>query len=84
MTTSLPENSVWATAGLGSFQLPMNMASLIAGGHVRVGLEDNIYYDSSKKKLATNVSLVNRIVNISQELGRDIASPLEARQMIGL
>ena len=59
--SSLPDNSIWAAAGIGQFQLPMNMASIVAGGHVRVGLEDNIYYDLNKKQLATNVSLVNRI-----------------------
>lgn len=84
MTSSLPENSLWAIAGLGTFQLPMNMASIVAGGHVRVGIEDNIYYDISKNKLATNKELVERLVRISQELGRTIATPSEARRMIGL
>lgn len=54
------------------------------GGHVRVGLEDSIYYKYSNKELATNVKLVKRIVNLAKELGREIASPIEARKILGL
>jgi 3-keto-5-aminohexanoate cleavage enzyme len=82
--TSLPENSVWATAGLGSFQLPMNMASIIAGGHVRVGIEDNIYYDSNKNNFASNKSLVDRVVKIAHELERPIATPSYTRNILNL
>ncbi len=82
--TSLPENSVWAAAGLGNFQLPMNTTSIAAGGHVRVGLEDNIYYDASQKELATNKTLVERVVRISNELERPIATLSESRVLLGL
>ena len=82
--SSLPDNSIWAAAGIGQFQLPMNMASIVAGGHVRVGLEDNIYYDLNKKQLATNVSLVNRIKKIANELERPISTPQETRETLGL
>lgn len=81
---SLPTNSIWAAAGIGQFQLPMNMAAIIAGGNVRVGLEDNIYFDSNKEKLATNEMLVKRLVNISKELGREVATYKETRELIGL
>ena len=54
------------------------------GGHVRVGIEDSIYYNYPKKELATNTKLVERIVRISKELGREIATPDEARQIFGL
>lgn len=81
---SLPKNSIWAGTGLGQFQLPMNMASIIAGGHVRIGLEDNIYYDNQKNKLATNEMLVKRLLNITKELQRDISTPFETRKMLGL
>jgi 3-keto-5-aminohexanoate cleavage enzyme len=54
------------------------------GGHVRVGLEDSIYYNYPKKELATNARLVKRIVNIAKELSRDIASPKETREILGL
>lgn len=81
---SLPKDSVWAGAGLGGFQLPMNTASIVAGGHVRVGIEDSIYYDYQQNKLATNEDLVKRIVRIASELQRDIATPKETKEMVGL
>jgi 3-keto-5-aminohexanoate cleavage enzyme len=59
------------------------MMALAMGGHIRVGLEDNIYY--SKGVLAeTNAQFVKRIVRISREYGRDIASPDEARELLSL
>ena len=60
----------------------MNIHAILMGGHVRVGLEDNIYY--AKGKPATNEELVERIVRIARELGREVASPDEARQILGL
>jgi 3-oxoadipate:acetyl-CoA acetyltransferase len=82
--SSLPDNSIWAAAGLGAFQLPMNMAAIIAGGNVRVGLEDNIYYDSARTKLTTNQELVERVVRVSNELGREISTPAQTRKTLGL
>ncbi len=84
LVSNLPENSTWAATGIGQFQLPINMASLIMGGNIRVGLEDNIYYDFNKSKLATNVQLVKRIKRIADEIYRPIATPAEARSYIGL
>jgi uncharacterized protein (DUF849 family) len=82
--TSLPDNSTWATAGLGVFQLPMNMASIIAGGNVRIGIEDNVYYDLNKKIYATNKMFVDRIVRISNEIERPIASSKYVRNLLNL
>jgi len=84
LSNALPENSIWAAAGIGVFQLPMNTAAIVAGGHIRVGIEDSIYYDYKKRKLATNVDLVKRIVRISNELQRDIATGAETRKMLGI
>jgi len=81
---SLPEGSVWSAAGIGVFQLPVNVVALVAGGSVRVGLEDNIYYDYNKKQLATNRGLVERIARIAKELQRHVATPEEARRMLGI
>lgn len=81
--SSLPNDSIWAAAGLGSFQLSMNTASILAGGHVRVGLEDNVYYDITQKTLATNRSLVERVVRIANELERPISTPSETRALLG-
>ena len=84
LSNALPENSVWAAAGLGEFQLPMNTAAIVAGGHVRVGIEDSIYYDYQQNRLATNTDLVKRIVRINNELQRDIATGSETRKILGL
>jgi len=54
------------------------------GGHVRVGIEDNIYYKHPTKELATNENLVKRIVRVAKLLGRDLATPSEAREILGL
>lgn len=79
----LPENSVFSAIGVGSVQWGILTASIILGGHVRVGMEDNIYL--GKGQLAkSNGELVEKIVRIAQELGRPIATPAQAREMLGL
>lgn len=82
MIHQLPAGSTWSVAAMGRFQLPMATLAIVLGGHVRVGLEDNIYY--TKGVLATNTQLVERVVRISTELYRVVATPDEARQMLGL
>ena len=84
LVDSLPPKSVWSATGIGRFQTQVNVASIIMGGHVRIGIEDSIYYDYEKKELATNSKLVERIVRISRELGREVATPKEAREILGL
>ena len=79
----IPDYSTWSIIGIGKGHLPMSMMALAMGGHIRVGLEDNIYY--SKGILAEfNAQFVKRIVRISREYGRDIASPDDARQILSL
>ncbi len=83
MVQMIPEDATWSVIGIGKSQLAMTMAGMVLEGHVRVGLEDNIYY--SKGRLAkSNAELVERIVRIAGEYGRDIATPDEARQILGL
>jgi len=84
MITLLPEGSVWSVAGIGRYQLTANTLALAVGGHVRVGLEDNPYYDWEEKSPATNRMLVERVVRIAGELGRPAATPKQAREIIGL
>ena len=84
MVDNLPSNAIWSAAGTGRFQLPINAASVLMGGGVRVGVEDCIYYDYEKKVLATNEMLVKRIVRIAGEIGRDVATPMETRKKLGL
>ncbi len=81
---SLPKDSIWAAGGLGQFQLPMNAAAIVGGGHVRVGIEDSMYFDYNKVVVASNLMLVQRIVRLAEELQRPLATPEEARRMIGL
>lgn len=80
MSESIPEGCTWSVAGIGRAQLPLATAAIILGGHVRVGLEDNIYY--SKGVLTSNVMLVDRVVRLARELGREVATPDEARRIL--
>jgi uncharacterized protein (DUF849 family) len=84
LVDSLPPGSTWSATGIGRYQFRVNAAALLMGGHVRVGLEDTIYYDGDKRVLATNDRLVGRVVRLAAEAGREIASPKEAREILGL
>ncbi len=84
MLDLLPDGSLWSVAGIGRYQLTANTLALAMGGHVRVGLEDNPYYDWGKRTPATNRMLVERVVRIAGELGRPPATPQQAREIIGL
>ncbi len=83
MVESIPPGSTWTVAGMGRTELPLGTAAIIMGGHVRVGFEDNIYYE--KGLLAeSNAQLVERIVRVAQIHSRPVASPDEARNILGL
>ncbi|WP_118179346.1 3-keto-5-aminohexanoate cleavage protein [Paraburkholderia phosphatilytica] len=82
MVDHLPRNTVFNVSAIGAAQLPAAMNSLLLGGHVRVGLEDNLYYRHGE--LATNVQLVERLVRLVREMGYEPATPAEAREIIGL
>jgi 3-keto-5-aminohexanoate cleavage enzyme len=84
LVDSLPSGSTWSATGIGRFQTQINIAAILMGGHIRVGIEDSIYYKYPEKELATNEKLVKRIVRIARELGREIATPKEARKILGL
>lgn len=82
MVRMLPPQSIWCLSAIGPAQLPGTTQALLLGGHVRVGLEDNNYY--SKGVVATNEMLVERTVRIARELNHDIATPAQAREILGL
>ena len=83
MVDSIPAGSTWTVAGVGRHEFPMAAIAIAMGGHVRVGFEDNVYM--SRGVLAkSNGELVSRVVRIANELGREIATPQEARQILGL
>ena len=78
----IPSGSTWSAFGLGKDHLPILYATIALGGHVRVGLEDNVYY--AKNTLATNAQLVERAARLIKEANREIATPADARQILGL
>ena len=79
----LPEGSEYFVCGIGHFQLPMTTLSTLSGGHVRVGLEDNLYH-SRGRRLRGNGEAVERAVRIAGELNRAVATPAQARERLGL
>ena len=82
MVDHLPKDSVFNVSAIGNAQLPATAHALLLGGHVRVGLEDNLYYKQGE--LATNIQLIERMVRIVRELGFEPATPTEAREIMGL
>jgi 3-keto-5-aminohexanoate cleavage enzyme len=83
LLSRLPDGAFWTMLGVGRNQLPVNLFSLAAGGHVRTGLEDNIYYRQGELA-SSNGQLVERVVRLAEEIGRPVATPAEARQLLGL
>jgi len=83
MVREFPEDTVWLTSGIAQHQLPMTTLAILLGGHVRVGLEDNVYY--TRGVLAeSNAQLVARAARLINELNREVATPAQARDMLGL
>jgi len=80
---ALPAGCVWAGAGIGRYQELVNRMAVEMGGHVRVGLEDNLWMDE-RRTPASNAGLIERVVQFAREAGRQVATPAEARLMIGL
>ena len=82
MINDLPPWSIWSMAGIGKAQLPMNMAGIAMDGGVRVGLEDNIWYDDARTQLATNVALLQRVHDLADIAGREVMKPAEFRELL--
>jgi 3-keto-5-aminohexanoate cleavage enzyme len=82
LKTSIPAGATWTVAGIGPAQLVVNTHAILMGGHVRIGLEDNIYY--RKGELAPNERFVERMVRLAAEFGRAVATPDEARRIMHL
>ena len=82
MAAQVPANAVWAAFGIGRNQFPMVATAVTLGGHVRVGLEDNLYL--GKGVYASNGTLTTRAVTIIEALGSKVASPDDARAILGL
>ena len=84
MVNELPDASFWSLAGIGNAQLKMNSTAIAMGGGVRVGLEDNIWYDTQRTELATNTTLLERIHNLARVNERQIMTPAELRKQLNL
>ena len=84
MIRDLPTDAYWSLAGVGDSQLPMNSIAIAMGGGVRVGLEDNIYFNRERTKLATNADLLGRIRGVAEANGRAIMSPEVFRDLLQL
>lgn len=83
LVETIPAGCTWTVAGVGRYELTLASMAIIMGGHVRVGFEDNIFY--KKGELAkSNAQLVERVVRLAKEFGREIATPDEARAILGL
>ncbi|HDP80970.1 MAG TPA: 3-keto-5-aminohexanoate cleavage protein [Spirochaetes bacterium] len=83
LVNELPPDSMFSLIGVGPFQIPMNTLSVMLGGHVRVGMEDNLYYKKGEK-LKSNAQLVERIKKIAELMNREVATVAQAREMLGL
>jgi uncharacterized protein (DUF849 family) len=84
MIRDLPPNSAWSLAGVGDTQLMMNSIAIAAGGGVRVGLEDDIWYDPGRTRLARNADLVRRIHSLAESNERKVMTPAELRKLLNL
>lgn len=82
MKSRVSDNASWAAFGIGRMQMPMVAESVLQGGNIRVGLEDNMYL--KKGTLATNEQLVDKAVGIVHSLGSEIMTPQDARELLKL
>ena len=84
MVRDLPEQSLWSFAGIGNVQLMRNSIAIASGGGVRVSLEDNIWYDKRRTKLANNADLLRRVHYLAEANERMIMMPEDLRKLINL
>jgi 3-keto-5-aminohexanoate cleavage enzyme len=82
LSESIPAGSTWTVAGIGKWEIPLAATAMVMGGHVRVGLEDNLFMPDGSP--ASNPKLVEKVVKIAREIGREIATPDEARAILSL
>jgi 3-keto-5-aminohexanoate cleavage enzyme len=83
LSETIPPNSFWSVVGHGGYDLRMSALAMNMGGHARAGFEDNPYYGPGELA-KSNAQLIERLVRLANEVGRNIATPTEARRMLGL
>ena len=79
----IPEGSTWSALGIGKGHIPIMLVAIAMGGHVRVGMEDNVYYKAGELA-ESNAQLVQRAANIIREASYEVATPEEARIILGV
>jgi len=84
MIHDLPDNSFWSLAGIGNYQWMMNSIAIVSGGGVRVGLEDNIWFDTARTQLASNSDLLRRIHRLAEATERKVMTPGKLRELLKL
>ncbi len=84
MINDLPKDSLWSIAGIGNTQLQMNSLGIVMGGGIRVGLEDNIWWDTQRTRLAKNIDLLQRVHDIAEVSGRAVMKPSRFRERMCL
>lgn len=80
----LPARAIWSAGGVGEAQLPMNVMGLAAGGGVRTGLEDNIWWDAERSRLAGNLEVIQRLIDIGKAMGLTPYPTRDARELLGV
>lgn len=83
LSESIPADSLWCAAGYSGHDLQMSILAMSMGGHARAGFEDNPYYRPGEPA-TSNAQFIERLVRIAREMGREVASPAEARVMLGI
>lgn len=84
MIHDLPGNSFWSLAGIGNYQWMMNSIAVVSGGGVRIGLEDNIWFDTARTRLATNSDLLLRIHKLAEATDRKVMPAAKLRELLNL
>jgi 3-keto-5-aminohexanoate cleavage enzyme len=84
MINELPEHSYFCMGGVGDYQHKINALSVVNGSGVRVGLEDNVWFDSRRTRLAKNEDLLKRVLDIAEAMERTVMSPRKARDLFRL
>jgi 3-keto-5-aminohexanoate cleavage enzyme len=80
----LPPDSIWALGGIGRYQQTANNLAAVMADGARTGLEDNLWLDAARTQMASNTQLVQRVVDVARAAGREVATPEETRQRLGL
>jgi 3-keto-5-aminohexanoate cleavage enzyme len=84
LLSDLPSDSIWSLGGIGDYQLMINAVAIAAGGGVRVGIEDNIWYDSKRTIQARNSDMIKRIHTLAEIHERQIMKPAKLRELLHL